>query len=139
MTYICVVDKGGGGNGRADQPIEDHAAIAGARGPFLCAWGRMSGMNDKPKPKRRWFRFSLRILLPFVTFASAGFGWLGMKMRQAEQRRVTVEAIRKLGGDVEYDYERASDGSRFDEASPLIILSKTFEQTEKSERWRKPN
>jgi hypothetical protein len=61
-------------------------------------------MNDNPKPKRRWFSYSLRTLLVFVTIASAGFGWLGYKMRQAQRQKEAVEAIRKLKGTVEYDY-----------------------------------
>lgn len=61
-------------------------------------------MDDKPK--RRWFSYSLRTLLVFVTIASVGFGWLGMKMRQAERQRQAIEVIQALGGAVFYDYER---------------------------------
>src|SRR5215475_8806822 len=56
-------------------------------------------------PKRRWFRYSLRTLLVFVTLASAGFGWLGYKVRQAKRQQDTILAIMKLGGTVIYDYE----------------------------------
>ena len=54
------------------------------------------------KPKRRWFRFSLRTLLVFVTIASAGFGWLGVKVRHVQGQREAVEAIERVGGRVEY-------------------------------------
>jgi len=57
------------------------------------------------KPKRRRFRFSLRTLIVFVTVASAGFGWLGIKVREANRQKEAVEAMQKLGGFVKYDYE----------------------------------
>jgi len=60
-------------------------------------------MNDKPK--RRWFRFSLRTLLLLVTIASAGFGWLGVKVRAKQREREAVKAIQKFGGIVNYDFQ----------------------------------
>src|SRR5690242_2663833 len=68
-------------------------------------------MTHDPKPRRRRFRYSLRALLVFVTIASAGFGWLGLKMRQANRQREAVEAIRELGGNVSYDYEFKPKGA----------------------------
>jgi hypothetical protein len=59
----------------------------------------------KSPSQRRWFRFSLRTLLVFVTIASAGFGWFGMKVRQARRQRAAVEAIEKLNGYVMYDFQ----------------------------------
>jgi hypothetical protein len=75
------------------------------------------------KPKRRWFRFSLRTLLVFVTIASAGFGWLGMKVRQAQRQRQVVEAIWKAGGQVFYDFEHdimpiSANGPEFSATPP---------------------
>jgi len=32
--------------------------------------------SDPPKPKRRWYRFSLRTLLLFLLVAGIGFGWV---------------------------------------------------------------
>jgi hypothetical protein len=60
------------------------------------------------KLHRRWFRFSLRTLLVFVTIASAGFGWIGMQVRKVHRQRVAVEAIKKMGGCLFYDYEVAA-------------------------------
>lgn len=65
----------------------------------------MASMDDKPKTKRRWFRFSLRTLLLLVTIASAGFGLLGVKMRAKQRERDAVNAIHEFGGRVYYDYE----------------------------------
>src|SRR5262245_15433970 len=65
-------------------------------------------------PKRRWSRFSLRTLLVLVSIASAGFGWLGVKVRQAQQQREAVKAIQNLGAlEVRYDYQMTPDG-KFD-------------------------
>jgi hypothetical protein len=61
-------------------------------------------------PRRRWFRYSLRTLLVFVTVACAGFGWLGLKMRQAQRQEELAKAIDELGGGVVYDYEIDSNG-----------------------------
>jgi hypothetical protein len=56
-----------------------------------------------PKPKRRWFQFSLRTLLIFVLLVSIGMSWLGVKMELARRQREAVEAIEKAGGRVTYD------------------------------------
>jgi hypothetical protein len=62
-------------------------------------------MEEKPKPKRRWFRYSLRTLLLLVTVISVGFGWLGIKVRQAQRQKEAVETIRKSNCFVAYDYQ----------------------------------
>jgi len=58
-------------------------------------------------PKHRWFRFSLRTLLIVVVLLSLPLGWF---VRQAQRQRKAVEAIRKAGGLVWYDYELDEDG-----------------------------
>lgn len=57
------------------------------------------------KTKRRWFRFSLRTLMIFVTIASAAFGWLGVKVRQALLQKEAAGEVLTLGGEVLYDYQ----------------------------------
>ena len=68
-------------------------------------------MSDAPTPKLRWYHFSLRSLLLFFLFCSIPFGWLGMRMQRAREQRQGVEAIRKLGGSVYYDYHYDSSGA----------------------------
>ena len=52
-------------------------------------------------PKLRWYQYSLRTLLVFVTLlCTVACSWIGVKLRQAERQRTVVEAITKLGGDV---------------------------------------
>lgn len=58
--------------------------------------------------KRRWYQYSLRTLLIVMVLASVGMSWLTVKMRRAARQREAVEAIRKLGGWVVYDYQSGS-------------------------------
>ena len=60
-------------------------------------------MTD-PKPKRRWYQFSLRTL-PIVLVLSLPLSWLGQKLRQAREHRETVNAILEAGGYVEHEYD----------------------------------
>jgi hypothetical protein len=52
------------------------------------------------KPKRRWFRFSLRALLVLVTVLCV---WLGVKVNVARRQKEAVAAILRAGGTVCYD------------------------------------
>lgn len=70
------------------------------------------------RPKRHWFRYSLRTLLVIVTVCSALFGWLGIKVRQAQRQKDAVEAIRELHWDVKYDYEYDPNATRFVPPTP---------------------
>ena len=55
-----------------------------------------------PKPKLRWFQYSLRTLLVFVTLCAIACSWLAVKMQQAKRQREAAAAIKKLGGMVEW-------------------------------------
>jgi hypothetical protein len=57
------------------------------------------------KPKRRWFRFSLRMLLVVVTVLCV---WLGFKVNAARRQKEAVELILKAGGTITYDYQWVS-------------------------------
>ena len=61
-----------------------------------------------PKPKRRWFQYSLRTLLLFMLLVSIGMSWVAVKMQQARRQKEAVEAIEKVGGGVIYDYQVTS-------------------------------
>ncbi len=60
-------------------------------------------MNDLPKPKRRWFQFSLRALLVFVLPTSIGMSWFGVRLHRVRRQRGAVKAIQKAGGWVNYE------------------------------------
>jgi hypothetical protein len=52
------------------------------------------------KPRRPWFRFSLRTLLVVLTGAAALFGWLRHTTQLVEYRRKVAEEINSHGGHV---------------------------------------
>jgi hypothetical protein len=58
-------------------------------------------MNDAPV-RRRWFRFSLRMLLAVVTVLCV---WLAFKVNAARRQKEAVAAILKAGGSIGYDYQ----------------------------------
>jgi hypothetical protein len=60
------------------------------------------------RPKRRWFRFSLRSLLLATTVFCI---WLGFKVNAAREQREIVKMVHELGGIVWYDYEFDSAGN----------------------------
>jgi hypothetical protein len=71
------------------------------------------GMTLASPTRRRWFQFSLRTLLIVALVLSIPLAWVAARMRQAGRQREAVEAIRKLGGRVEYDHQRENiDGYR---------------------------
>ncbi|MGA2032903.1 MAG: hypothetical protein ABSG68_11635 [Thermoguttaceae bacterium] len=59
----------------------------------------LTGMTT-PKPKLRWFQFSPRTLLVFVTLWAIACSWLAVKKKQARRQREAAAAFEKLGGSV---------------------------------------
>ena len=55
------------------------------------------------KRKLRWYQYSLRSLLIFVTLFAVACSWFAVKMGQAKRQREAVEILLKLGGLAEYD------------------------------------
>ncbi len=54
----------------------------------------------------RWrFQYSLRSLLLVMLLASIGMSWFAVKMQRASRQREAVEAIKELGGSVNYDWD----------------------------------
>ena len=70
-------------------------------------------MTATHKLRRRWFRYSLRTLLLVMFLTSTGLSWFGVKLQQARRQRGAVEAIRDLGGYVEYDWQVQQLGNPF--------------------------
>lgn len=68
-------------------------------------------MVSTTKSRLSRFRFSLRTLLIVVTIASAAFGWLGVKVREAERQKEVVAVVQNLGGAVAYNYQIDSVGN----------------------------
>jgi hypothetical protein len=62
--------------------------------------------NITQRPKRRWFRYSLRTFLLVITALCISLGW---KVEAARQQREAVAAVRKFGGEVTYDCEYLYD------------------------------
>jgi hypothetical protein len=56
---------------------------------------------------RRRFQFSIRSLLVMVVVVALPCSWMTVETQLAKRQTVAVEAIRKLGGQVWYDYEFA--------------------------------
>lgn len=75
-------------------------------------------MTEGQRPKRHPFQISLRTLLLLVTLASAGFGWLGHKVRLKQRERAAVEAVRNTGGAAYYRHELDADGRFVDHPQP---------------------
>ena len=64
--------------------------------------------SDQSKPRRGWFRFSLRSMLLALTLLCI---WLGILASRASDQRQAVAAIRALGGRVLYDYQMPGSGA----------------------------
>ena len=74
-----------------------------------------------PKPRRRWLQFSLRTLMALVVLLSLPLAWFALKIRKAERQQQAMEAIRKTGGVVVYDYEFEVFANRLAEAKLLGV------------------
>jgi hypothetical protein len=67
--------------------------------------------TDSPKRKSRWYQFSLRSLLIFTAVVAVTCGWLGSKIVRKRIEQTVVDALRKKGAQVLYDYNLARNGT----------------------------
>ena len=74
--------------------------------------------TDKPGRNRRWFQFSLRTLLIFVTLFCFVAGWFGLCLHRAAQQRQTVAELNAAGCQVRFDWFVKADGTNDDDAKP---------------------
>jgi hypothetical protein len=72
----------------------------------------------QPKPRRRWFQYSLRTLFLLTLLASIGLSWFTVRMQRARRQKEAVEEIQRLDGAVQYDYEVQQSGNRLPGAVP---------------------
>ena len=76
-------------------------------------------MSETRKPRRCWFQYSLRSLLLLMFLASLGMSWFAVLAKRARAQKQAVEEIRKLGGQVVYDYEvQAGNTGTFPAVAP---------------------
>ena len=72
-----------------------------------------------PARKLRWFQYSLRSLFLLTLVVSLVMGWVAPRMKRTRQEDEAVEEIKKLHGQVQYDYEvRQSGNPPLDEEPP---------------------
>jgi hypothetical protein len=64
------------------------------------------------------FQFSIRSLLLLTVAVAIPFSWLAVEMKWAREQKEAVEAIVKVDGSVNYDYEFDSYGSLVQRATP---------------------
>ena len=75
----------------------------------------MTTEPTKPKPKRRWWQYSLRTFFVLLTVLCV---WLGWMAHRANEQRKAVAAIIELGGTVYYDYQLDHSRNPINDAEP---------------------
>ena len=74
-------------------------------------------MRETSRPNLRWYQFSLRSLLLLMLATSLVMGWVSTTMLEARRQKEAVEAIEKLGGSVQYDYQLDRSGNEIPNAA----------------------
>jgi len=65
----------------------------------------ISDQPVKPKRKLRWYQYSLRTLFILMFLVACASSWLAVKMQQARRQKEIVDAVYRMGGCVQYDYQ----------------------------------
>jgi hypothetical protein len=65
---------------------------------------------EPPKPKRRWFQFSLRTLLLFTVVCAVGAAWVATRMEQERRELDAVKTVVRLGGCANFNDDCYDDG-----------------------------
>ncbi|MBN2291622.1 MAG: hypothetical protein JXM70_04305 [Pirellulales bacterium] len=56
--------------------------------------------SQPPKPKLRWYQFSLRTLLIVTLIAAIGFAWVGYRIQRVRNQISATAELEKLGADI---------------------------------------
>ena len=59
-------------------------------------------MIESIKPKRRWFRFSLRTLLILIAVVAGPLAWVAKERHQSQREQEIADQLRKLGFEVRF-------------------------------------
>jgi hypothetical protein len=79
-----------------------------------------SNQTGTQKHILRWYQFSLRTLLIFVTLFACVCSWFAVKMKEARRQKEAVVALEKLHACIMYDYEFDSSGKFIEGAAPPL-------------------
>jgi hypothetical protein len=60
-------------------------------------------MTTMPRPRLRWYQFTIRSLLVLTALVAIGSSWFVVKKQKADRQRAAVRAIEAMGGQVFYD------------------------------------
>jgi hypothetical protein len=100
----------------AEQRRRHTPCAEGTGTPTMQAWcpvpSTLAQFSPPPKPKLRWYQYSLRSLLLLMLLVSLAMSWFTVRRDKARKQQQAAEVIQSAGGNVLYDYEL--DPANFD-------------------------